>query len=246
MRPRPSARGGNKSTANQANDPPSPSPERPTPTRTTRRYTGQWPSPPGAVQSPLVEDDTRILVDKAMQGDGAAVEELLRRHLPGLRAFIRLRSSPIVRAKESASDLAQSVCREVLQNFEQFQYGNEAGFRHWLFTTALRRIQKKHDYWTTQKRDAGRETPKLDAEGLDVAYRSLSSPSGRAMAAEQLERIENAFDELDEDEREVIVLARIVGLSHREIADKLGKSEGATRTQLYRALARLANLIDAE
>jgi len=197
------------------------------------------------------ESQRQRLLESASQGDESAVETLLRRYLPGLRAFIRLRSGPLVRARESSEDLAQSVCREVLQHIDRFQHGNETGFKHWLFTTAMRRIQNKHEYWKAQKRDAARDVP-IDAgrsEGMNEAlltcYRSFSSPSQHAMANEELERIERAFDALTDEEREVISLARIVGLSHREIGEKLGKSEGATRVALHRALIKLAERLDA-
>ncbi|MCA8975247.1 MAG: hypothetical protein KDC98_11025, partial [Planctomycetes bacterium] len=58
--------------------------------------------------------DHRDLVDSASHGDPQAVEELLVRHLPRLRAFVRLRSPFALRARESCSDLVQSVCREVI------------------------------------------------------------------------------------------------------------------------------------
>jgi DNA-directed RNA polymerase specialized sigma24 family protein len=45
---------------------------------------------------------------------------------------------------------------------------------------------------------------------------------------------------LPEHYREVIALARIAELPHREIAAQLGKTEEATRILLYRALAALA------
>ena len=48
------------------------------------------------------------------QGDGpdeASVEELLARHLPGLRAYVRLRAGPLVRAREAESDVVQSACQ---------------------------------------------------------------------------------------------------------------------------------------
>jgi DNA-directed RNA polymerase specialized sigma24 family protein len=44
----------------------------------------------------------------------------------------------------------------------------------------------------------------------------------------------------------VIALSRNVALSHAEIAEQIGRSEGATRTLLYRALERLSELLDAE
>jgi type IV pilus assembly protein PilW len=78
------------------------------------------------------------------------------------------------------------------------------------------------------------------ARGLLDCYRTFCTPSGVLQAREEVERIEAAFDALPDDYREVITLSRIVGLSHAEIAERSGRSEGATRTLLYRALGRLA------
>ena len=51
-----------------------------------------------------------------MNDDSAArMQRLLEEHLPRLRAFIRLRTNQAIRARESCSDLVQSVCREVLE-----------------------------------------------------------------------------------------------------------------------------------
>jgi RNA polymerase sigma-70 factor (ECF subfamily) len=198
------------------------------------------------------ELQTATLVSQASAGSAVAVDTLLERLLPGLRAYIRLRAGPVVRARESVSDLAQSVCREILENLDRFQYGGERGFKSWLYATALRRIQDKHAFHTAQKRDVQREVrpaiPGRSAAALDLlAYaRSFSSPSAHAMAHEELARIELAFDGLTDDQRDLIVRARLIGQSHAEIAAELGKSEGATRVALHRALARLAGLLDGE
>lgn len=188
-------------------------------------------------------DDVSRLIESAQGGDPRALDVLLGRYLPGLRAFVRLRAGPSVRAHESVSDIAQSACREVLQNLSNFKYGGEAGFKHWLYATALRKLQKRDEHWRAQKREAARVVANDDA--LLELYRSVSSPSRRAIAREELERIERAFDELGDDEREVITLARIVGLPHKEIAEAMGRSEGATRVLLHRALAKLAAKLDS-
>ncbi|MBI5432628.1 MAG: sigma-70 family RNA polymerase sigma factor [Planctomycetes bacterium] len=189
----------------------------------------------------MAEDVSR-LIESAQRGDAIALETLLGRYLPGLRAFVRLRAGPTVRAHESASDIAQSVCREVLQNLSTFKYGGETGFKHWLYATALRKLQKRDEHWRAQKREAARVVG--DEQALLDAYRNVSSPSRRAMAKEELARIEKAFDELGDDEREVITLARVVGLPHKEIAEAMGRTEGATRVLLHRALAKLAEKLD--
>jgi len=63
------------------------------------------------------------------------------------------------------------------------------------------------------------------------------------MAFEEIERVEAAFDKLSDDYRQVILLSRIVGLSHREVAREMGRNEAAVRKLLSRALARLLLLL---
>ena len=52
------------------------------------------------------------------------------------------------------------------------------------------------------------------------------------------------FGELPDDQREVILLARVVGLPHAIVAQEMGRTPAATRTLLSRALARLATRLE--
>lgn len=189
-----------------------------------------------------------VLVERMCAGDEDALEQLLSKHLPALRAFVRLRSDRTLRARESTSDLVQSVCREVLTHLDRFQHPSEAGFRQWLYTTALRKIQNRYAHYHAQKRDAAREVAldldAGDAPGTLACYASFATPSQDVAAREEVERIEAAFDKLPDDYRTVISLSRVVGLSHAEIAQQMERTEGAVRTLLSRALARLAELLD--
>lgn len=196
-----------------------------------------------------MSDDTAKLLQSMSQGDAVAMDQLLERNLPGLRAYIRLNAGQLVRAKESCSDLVQSVCREVLQDAEAFEYQGEAAFRQWLYTAALRKVMDKHRFYKQKKRDAAKEvaagTESSPGEVLD-AYGGFYTPSHDAAVKEELERVEKAFDELPEDYRKVITLSRIVGLPHKEIAEQMGKTEVATRHLLARAMARLSSIMDTE
>ncbi len=194
---------------------------------------------------------TPDLVQSASHGDGAAIETLLERYLPGLEAFVRLRQGRMLKAKESSADIVQSVCREVLQHIDRYQYRGEAQFKHWLYATALRKIANRAEYYRAQKRDAAMEVrlpSGSSSEGGDArllaCYGSFCTPSQDLMLREELQRIESAFEKLPDDYREVILLSRIVGLSHTEIAEQMERSEGAVRTLLSRALARLSGLLD--
>ena len=184
------------------------------------------------------------LLARSTSGDGDAMDELLRRHLPGLRAFVRLRLGKVIRSRETSGDIVQSVARDVLENADRFRFGGESGFRQWLFKTAQRKISNKAAYWKAQKRDVRRLAD--DDSALLDEYRSFCTPSRDVEAREGIEAIERAFDSLSDEHREVILLARIVGLTRAQIGEQMGRSEIAVRALLSRALAqftaKLANV----
>lgn len=193
-------------------------------------------------------DDLPRLIESARGGDRAALGALLQSNLPGLRAFLRVRSGRLLRAKESVSDLVQSVCRELLQDLPGAEVETEQAFRCWLYTSAHRKILDRRKYWEAEKRDAAREEPAQGAPGerersLLECYATFATPSTHAAASEEIARIEEAFEKLPEEYREVIALARFVGLNHHEIAARMGRSEEAVRQLLTRARARLARLL---
>ena len=187
------------------------------------------------------------LVDAARRGEADARQRLITQHLPGLRAFVRLKMRPTLRQMESCSDVVQSVCREVVADLDRFEYRGAASFRNWLFRSALNKIIDKQRYWNADRRDPGREVrPADDERSLLESYATFTTPSQVAMGHEGLERIEAAFDRLPERHREVILLSRIIGLPHREIAMRMDSTEEATRALLRRALVRLSGILDSD
>lgn len=165
------------------------------------------------------------------------VADALAPHLDALRQFVRRRLGRRVAAMESVSDILQSTCREVLAGAERLPLDDAQAFRAWLFTTALRKIVSKDRYYSAAKRDVDRlagDAPRAaEANGSDT-------PSARMIGQEQLAAFETAFASLDETHREVITLARFMGLPHEEIGGHLGISAAASRQLLRRALLRLS------
>jgi len=193
-------------------------------------------------------DDESRLVAEAAAGDAEAREALLQRHLAELNAFVRLRVGPGIRSRESSLDIAQSVCREVLGDLERFEYRGEGSFRNWLLLRAEHKIRDRGRFWSREKRTARREVALHGSEEEERSVleqlRSFFTPSRDAVAREELEGLERSFAELPEDYRRVIVLSRVVGLTHEEVAREMERSPNATRTLLSRALARLAVAIE--
>ncbi len=194
--------------------------------------------------------DPRRLVEAATKGDPEAVDALIARHLPGLRGFIERRTGPLIREKESCSDLVQSVCREAIENIGHYRYRDENGFKQWLYSAALFKIRARLRYYGAGKRDAVRER-RIASEGASTSGggevpQDGVTPSRHVAAREELARLNDAFSRLPDDYREVIVLSRDLGLPHAEIAKRLSRSEPAVRVLLSRALARLVMLANEE
>lgn len=189
---------------------------------------------------------TEVLVRWAQAADRDALGVLVERHLPEIRAYVRLNAGRIVRIRESCSDLVQTVCKDVLANLGQFEWRGEQSFKSWLFVAVLNKIRMHERHWQAERRDPAREV-RADATNTPPleAYRTVFTPSQQASAREELERVEAAFDEMPPDYREVITLSRICGLSHEEIAERLGRTPGATKTLLSRAVARLTTILDS-
>ena len=193
-------------------------------------------------------DSDQELHKRAQRKDAQAVASLMERHLPGLRAFVHLRAGALVRGQEEVSDICQSACREVLCDVNRHDWEDETHFRRWLYMEAMRKILSRNRYWRAGKRDPAQlASVGADATGagpgVEGLYESVLSPSRVLIQKEEFECMEAAFEELPEDYREVIVQFRLLGLSHAEIAEQMGRSENAVRLLLSRALARLATLV---
>lgn len=202
--------------------------------------------PPEQAQRPEGPSEGE-LVARAQAGDRAAYEALLERHLPGLEAFIRAKVGRSLGAREGASDVVQSTVRDLLQNAEQFKHGGEAAFRHWIYATAARKIADKHAFHLAGMRDRRREAgggAEGDEDPLVRLLARSASPTQKVSAAELYERLEAAFRELSEDERQVVLLSKVMELSRAEVAAAIGRTENATRNLLHRALIKLAGHLD--
>ncbi len=174
-----------------------------------------------------------------------SLESLLEKELETLRGYVDQQLGKQVRARESCADIVQSVCREALQDREQFEYQGQAAFRRWLQRCALHKIYRKWEYHKAQKRDAAREVQDGDNSeaGLAQLARTSRTPSKELMDRQAVERIHAAIERLPEKYRLAITLHKLVGLSSQEIARQTGQTEGAIRTQVYRGLAQLGVLL---
>jgi RNA polymerase sigma factor (sigma-70 family) len=155
----------------------------------------------------------------------------------------------LIQERESVSDVVQSACREALVNLSSFEYQGEGAFKHWLFTIALRKITARLRLRERRKLAGALELTiaqdPSDSGGSQLwqGYAQVFSPSQYAVRREEAERIEWAFEQLEDDQREIVLLSRVIGLSRKQIADEMHRSEEAVKKLLARALAHFARIV---
>lgn len=166
---------------------------------------------------------------RARSGDQEACESLLYRHRSQLQAWLRSRIGPGLCHKLDVEDVLQDTFSKAIVSLQTFEYRDEPSLFSWLCTIGERVILK------AAKRD--REKPLLTLRHEVKARRA--SPSKVMRRHERFDRLEGALDKLTPEYREVIVLARIEGLSIKEISRRMGRSPEATSMLLSRALVKL-------
>ncbi|MBX3424247.1 MAG: sigma-70 family RNA polymerase sigma factor [Pirellulales bacterium] len=194
--------------------------------------------------------DTTI-VARLRSGDETALAEFVETNRPALLAFIRSRTGAHLAKKIEPEDILQDASIEAIRSLEKTPLENWDPL-HWLFQIAERKIIDAHRrFFESQKRAASREAalPENSAAGVGLANllaASMTTPSEAFSRDQRQLRVLAALDLLPPDQREALRLRYLVGLPSKEIAHKLGKTDGAVRVMLSRSLAKLQEMLAEE
>jgi RNA polymerase sigma-70 factor (ECF subfamily) len=193
-------------------------------------------------------DDLDPMLHRARGGDRAAFEELFRRYSDELRQAIGLRLDRRLQARLDVSDVLQDTYLEAVRRLPAYLQGPEVSFGLWLRWLARDRLLVLHRHHLgTDMRSVRRELPLLPADSSAQFLRGLGgagpSPSQVIGAVEVAEQLRRALEQLDDDEREVILMRHFEHLANRDIAWLLGLSESAAHKRYARALLRLRGIL---
>lgn len=191
------------------------------------------------------------LLEALRRGDATAQGEILLRYQPWLRLLARLEIDSRFQGKFDASDIVQQALLEACRALPQFRGQTEAELAAWLRQILAHVMAHEiRRYHGTQQRDLDREVS-LDQSLAQSSQKlgemlavSGSSPSQQAARHEQELILADVLARLPDDYREVVILRNLEGLSHEEVAQRMGKSAGAVRMLWVRALARLRQELD--
>ncbi len=194
--------------------------------------------------------DTRLIA-RLRSGDEAALGEFIEANRPALMAFLHSRIGGHLAKKTEADDILQDATLEAMRTLDKAPLDTWDPL-HWLFQICERKIIDAHRrFFASQKRDAAREAAL--PEGTEVGgglanllAASMTTPSAAFSRDQRQLRVLAALDTLPEDQREALRLRYLVGLPSKEIAQKLGKTDGAVRVMLSRSLAKLQEMLAEE
>ncbi len=195
---------------------------------------------------PMENHKTQHLIALAKEGDESALNQLCSVYGERVRRIIRFRLDQKLRPKLDSVDVVQDALILALGGLQDFTYRDEGDFLRWLSRIAENKLRDIFDKFHTDKRDIHREIPfKQEGESTESCFVGTAGPIGTTTPSvimcrkEALDRLEKALDELKPEYKEVVMLKRIEGLSHAEIAERLDKNTGAVRMLLARAMAAL-------
>lgn len=183
------------------------------------------------------------------QGDQEALVQFIQDNHGALLGFIQKRIGSHLQRKIEPEDILQEVSVEALKAQSKVEFGDRDPL-NWLFHIAERKIIDAHRrFFASQKRDASREaamgTGSQAGAGLaDLIVASMTTPSQAFSRDQKQLRMLAALDTLPDEQREALRLRYLIGLPSKEIAAKLGKSDGAVRVMLSRGLSRLQQLME--
>ena len=153
--------------------------------------------------------------------------DLIEREIPRLRRYGRA----LTRSADRADDLVQETLLRAVAKAHLWQQGTD--IRAWLFTIM-------HNQYVNMVRRAIREEATVDIEQMSSSLVATTDPT----ASRQLRELERALGRLPGEQREVILLVGLEGLSYESAAQILGVPVGTVRSRLSRGRDALRRLMD--
>jgi len=172
------------------------------------------------------DEQIRRLAWQASQLDSAAFADLYRLYSPQVLRYVQSR----IAARHDAEDLTHTIFEKALGAMGRYQL-SPAQFSAWLFTIARNLVI---DYYRKPK------LPVQEMTGADIrTVDQADGPEARMIADERRRRLHRAVLGLTAEQRQVIGCRFFFALSVAEVAQMMGKTEGAIKALQFRGLSRL-------
>ena len=187
-------------------------------------------------------------VSRFSSGDDLAA--FMESHRRQLLAYVDRNIGPALRSRLEPDDIVQDVIISAIASPEQFNFEGRDPFRLLCQLAEQRIIDAHRHYVGAKKRSSSREVsmdaPAGGSDGfgfVDLLVASITSPSQAFSKVQKEFRLQQAIAELSEEQKEILRLRFVEGLPTKDIAERLGKSDGAIRVMLTRTVALLQEVL---
>ena len=198
----------------------------------------------GTVAGMSKEDsqDADIEMVKAVRaGDATAYRGLVEKYQSRVYNMVY----GMVRNREDARDITQDAFVKAYRRLDSFRL--EASFYTWLYRIAM---NQAIDFIRRAKRRGTSEfdeTKGVRSEDGDLSDTHHEESPSRALERKQLyQKIMDSLEKLPDDQKQVVLLRELEGLSYKEISDVMGIPEGTVMSRLFYARKRLQSLLADE
>jgi len=175
--------------------------------------------------------DERALLERAREYDTAALGEIYDRYSVKIYNYIYRRLGDARLAEDLTADVFVKMLEAIKSSVPW-----RVSFSGWLYRIA-------HNVVTDYLRSHRQEMESYLGERLIAAGESPTIALERKLMQQQLRA---AISRLNEDYQQVIILKFVEGLSNAEVAEILGRSEGAVKSLQHRALKSLRRIMEGE
>jgi RNA polymerase sigma-70 factor (ECF subfamily) len=199
---------------------------------------------------PHIEDPE--LVERLRHGDKDALAALFAQHRERLRRMVEFRLHPRIARRIDPDDVLQDAWLDAVIRIESFAQQRDPSVYLWLrLIVGQTMIDLHRRHIGAQMRDArhevhlgGRGGPAMSSEAISFHLSGgLTSPSNAAARAEQANLLREVLDQMDDIDREILVLRHLEELTNSEVSKLLGLQPTAASNRYVRALTRLKGLL---
>ena len=185
----------------------------------------------------MTREEESAIIAKVLDGDADAFEPLVVAH----QSFVYNIALKMLSNPDDAFDISQEAFIKAYRSLKDFK--GESSFSSWLYRITANMCL---DFMRRNKKRKSASIVYLDDED---ELKELELPDTRFDPVTELERkelrgaINDALNLLPEDQRSILLLRELNGMSYAEISEALKLEQGTVRSRLSRARARLAKIL---
>ena len=178
----------------------------------------------------------RVLLNRYLSGDRGAISQLIERHTPRVRDYIRM----MVKDRDVADDIMQETFIKVVRVIDDGRYADNGKFLSWVLRIAHNQVI---DHFRATKNSKAVNESDAGYNMLGTVRFAENSVEDRMIAQQIEEDVRRMIDLLPDEQREVVMMRYYSGMSFQEIADQTDVSINTALGRMRYALINLRRMI---